>query len=37
VVIPGGIGAISAFHTQRQQENRRLLFPERNGALHAMK
>ena len=36
VVIPGGIGAISAFQTQRMEENRKALFPERKNALRAV-
>jgi len=36
-IIPAGIGAVAAYHTERQDVNRRRLFPERNGQLRAMK
>jgi len=37
IVIPGSIGAVSTLYEKRMAENRRLLFPERNGALESMK
>jgi len=36
VIIPGTIGAVAAHHTRLQDENRRRLFPERNGALRTV-
>jgi len=36
LVIPVSIGAVAAHHSKLQDERRRALFPERNGALSAV-